>query len=143
MPDACFLFTVNATPEKVLNTIASAVGISTWWSQETDGEPDLGNIYTLDFVGGFIWRTEVTRCVRDAKFELTLIESMDNWLGSKVGFDLTPDDGNTSVDFVHSGWSGASERYRSSCYCWSTYLRLMKKYAETGEVVAYGERLDA
>ena len=114
MPDACFLFTVNATPDAVFKAIASAEGISTWWSLATDGEPEMGNIYTLDFGGGYVWRAEVTRCVNNAEFELTLIESMDDWLGSKVGFDLTPNDGKTSVDFVHSGWSGAGAHYRTS-----------------------------
>jgi uncharacterized protein YndB with AHSA1/START domain len=143
MPDACFLFTVNAAPEKVFDAVASPDGISTWWSRKTDGKPNLGNIYTLDFGGGYIWRAEVTRCVKNSEFELTMIESMDDWLGSKVGFDLAAGEGNTSVDFVHSGWAGADEHYRSSCYCWAMYLRLMKKYVETGNIVAYGERLDA
>lgn len=79
MPDACFLFTVNAKPDAVFNAIASADGISTW----------------------------------------------------------------SGVDFLHSGWSGAGEHYRTSCYCWAMYLRLMKKYAETGDEIPYGERLDA
>ena len=48
MPDACFLFTVNAAPDRVFDAIASAAGISAWWSQETDGEPEMGKIYTLD-----------------------------------------------------------------------------------------------
>ena len=121
MPDACFLFTVKASPDKVFDAIASAAGISTWWSKETDGEPQMGAIYTLDFGGGYIWRAEVTRCVPNAEFELTLIEAMDDWLGSKVGFELTPNDGGTSVDFVHSGWSGADEHYRTSCYCWAIF----------------------
>lgn len=38
MPDACFLFTVNATPVKVFKAVASAEGISTWWGRDIDGE---------------------------------------------------------------------------------------------------------
>ena len=37
----------------------------------------------------------------------------------------------------------ANAHYRTSAFCWAMYLRLLKKYVETGEVVPYERRLEA
>ena len=35
-----------------------------------------------------------------------------------------------------------SEHYRISSYCWAIYLRVLRRYLEHGERVAYEQRLD-
>lgn len=61
MPDACFLFTVDATLDEVFKAIASPEGISTWWSQETDGAPEMGDVFAAREK---IRRDRRSRCVR-------------------------------------------------------------------------------
>lgn len=143
MADIHHVFPIDAPPADVFAAIATPEGISAWWSRETDGTPELGNVYDLDFGAGYEWKAEVTRCVPGAEFELTLTEGMHDWLDTRVSFDLKPKDGGTTVAFVHAGWSDASEHFRISAFCWAMYLRLMKKYVEEGAIVPYGERLDA
>jgi hypothetical protein len=37
----------------------------------------------------------------------------------------------------------ANEHWRISCYWWAMYLRVLRRYLEHGESVAYEDRLDA
>lgn len=46
------------------------------------------------------------------------------------------------VLFYHTGWKEANAHYRISAFCWAMYLRLLKRYVESGERVRYEERLD-
>ncbi len=42
----------------------------------------------------------------------------------------------------YEGWHGSNEHYKTSTYCWAMYLRLMKRFVEHGDVVAYEKRLN-
>ena len=59
-----------------------------------------------------------------------------------MGFHLDNHDRMTLVSFHHLNWPEASDHYRTSCFCWAMYLRLLKRYVEVGEVVPYEQQLD-
>jgi len=101
-----------------------------------------GGEYELDFGPGYDWRARVSTWSPDSDFELTLTESEDDWKGTRLGFHLEQQDGTTFVSFHHLNWPQANEHYRTSCFCWAMYLRLLKRYVEFGEVVPYESRLD-
>jgi hypothetical protein len=83
----------------------------------------------------------VTKCVADREFELDMTRASPDWLGTKVGFRLTPSEDGTAVQFYHSGWRQANEHMRTSSFCWAMYLRILKRFLEHGEIVPYERRL--
>lgn len=82
-------------------------------------------------------------CDDGRAFELEMTGADDDWTGTRVGFLLEPEQGHTWVRFYHTGWREANRHYRRSSYCWAMYLRLLKRYLEHGETVAYEDRLSA
>jgi hypothetical protein len=60
-----------------------------------------------------------------------------------VGFSLESSGSSTKVHFYCKGWPLLNEHHRISCYCWAMYLRILRRYVEYGEIVAYEDRLDA
>lgn len=64
------------------------------------------------------------------------------WLNTKVGFHIKPDKNGCWLEFSHREWKDRSENFPMTSYCWAVYLRLIKKYLETGVVVEYEKRLD-
>jgi len=72
----------------------------------------------------------------------TFLPADTDWIGSLIGFNLVSEEEKTSVNFHHTGWPKVNEHYRISSYCWAMYLRLLKRYVEYGEVVAYEQRLE-
>ena len=86
----------------------------------------------------------MTRCVPGKEFELEMIQAHEDWQGTSVGCKLTAEkQGVTRVYFYHLGWPEANEHWRVSNYCWAMYLRILRRYLESGESVAYEKRLDA
>ena len=81
--------------------------------------------------------------VPDAALEWELTVADEDWKGTRVGFLLSDSELGTQVEFYHRGWAESNDHYRISTFCWAMYLRLLRKYVETGKIVPYAERLDA
>jgi uncharacterized protein YndB with AHSA1/START domain len=142
VPDITHDFPVNAAPARVFAALSDPKLLDEWWTVRSSGKPTLGSQYELDFGPGFVWHAQVTKCVPDVEFELTMTSADADWNGSRVGMQLKPIDGGTQVRFSHSGWPNANEHYRISCFCWAMYLRVLKRHLEYGERVPYERRLE-
>ena len=147
MPDILHDFPVRAPLARVFEAVSSPRGLDAWWTKRAAGTPEIGAEYELGFGPDYEWRAEVTRCTPGSEFELRLTRADADWDGTRVAFRLEEGDGasggTTRVRFSHSGWPAANDHYRTSCYCWAMYLRLLARHVERGEVVPYEERLDA
>ena len=142
MADIYHHFPIKAPQQKVFAAVSTPKGLDVWWTKRSSGEPGEGAEYKLSFGPGYDWQAVVSRCIPDTEFELELTSAQGDWQGTRVGFHLEEKEGVTEVRFHHSRWPEDNEHYRSSCYCWAMYLRLLKRYVEHGEVVPYEDRLD-
>ena len=75
------------------------------------------------------------------EFELTMTKADADWVGSRIGFTLEPREDSTWVQFYHRGWPAENEHYRISSHCWAMYLRVLRRWLEYDEEVAYEQRL--
>lgn len=136
-------FFIKAPPDHVFRTVSAPEGLDRWWTKRSAGEPRPGAEYELWFGPEHDWRATVTKCTPDTEFELELTHADEDWVGTRVGFRLEGKSGGTQVRFYNEGWRTPNEHYRISCYCWAMYLRILRRYVEHGESVAYERRLDA
>ncbi len=136
-------FIIKAEPSRIFEGMTSPLGLDQWWTHYSSGEPRLDSVYALGFGPEYDWEAKVTRFVKDLEFELELVEASDEWIGTRVGFRLAPRGDHTQVSFWHSGWKEETHHFATSTFCWAMYLRLLRRYIERGEAVAYEERLDA
>ena len=142
MPDIFHDFPINVAPPRVFRAVSTAADLDQWWTERSSGEPRLGAEYQLRFGPQYDWRAIVERFEPGKTFEFKISQSEDEWLGTRVGFELGGTKDITQVRFYHRGWPVETEHYRISCYCWAMYLRVMKRYLEHGEIVPYERRLD-
>jgi len=142
MADLYHYFPINATLEKVFESVATPRGLDIWWSKSSTGKPAIGEIYGLFFGAGYNWEAIVSIFAPNKEFELTMTKADSDWMNSKVGFSLTGKNNITEVHFYHTGWKEDNEHYRISNYCWAMYLRIMKRHLEFGEEVPYEDRLN-
>ena len=104
--------------------------------------PEKGNIYELNFGPEYQWKARVSVCKSPGHFELHMTEADKDWLDTKVGLRIQNKDNRTLVEFYHTGWPAENDHWRISNYCWAMYLRVLRRYLEHGETVAYEDRLD-
>ena len=142
MADILQDFPIKAPPDRVFQAVSDPAFIDEWWTQRSRGQPAVGATYDLDFGPGYQWRAVVTKSVPSSAFELRLIAADPDWVGSIVGFELTPSPSGTQVRFYHCGWREPDEHYRISTHCWAMYLRILRRHLEHGESVPYDRRLD-
>jgi uncharacterized protein YndB with AHSA1/START domain len=143
MPDILHDVPIAAPAARVFDAISSPAGLDAWWTLGASGEARVGADYELFFGEEYDWRATVTRCVADRTFALGMTHASDDWLGTTVSFVLEPQDGATLLHFAHTGWRSASDHYRATSFCWAMYLRVLKRWIERGDAVAYEHRLDA
>jgi|SRR5215469_1039799 len=143
MADIIHEFTVKAKPESVFQLFATPGGLEKWWTKTSTGENTEGGQIRLHFSPEFEWDARVIRNQPPVFFELQMIQAHPDWLGTKVGCELSPDAKNsTRVRFYHTGWPERNEHWRVSCFCWAMYLRVLRRYLEYGETVEYEKRLE-
>ena len=142
MADIIHHFPIRASSQKVFQAISTPAGLDAWWTKRSKGEPEEDAEYELWFGPEYDWRAIVSQYVPDREFELKITEAQEDWMETRVGFQLDEKEGVTQVRFHHLGWPEANEHYYVSCYCWAMYLRLLKRYVEHGEIAQYEDRLD-
>ena len=142
MPDILHDFPVSASPARVFDAFSRPAVLDAWWTLRSSGSPAPGAVYELFFGVGYDWRAEVSRCEPGRAFALRMTRADTDWTGTTVAVTLEPLENGTHVRFAHTGWPSENAHYRTSCYCWAMYLRLMKRHLETGEVVPYEIRLE-
>ena len=144
MADILHDFPIRAAADRVFAAISTPTGLDAWWTKTSAGDPDVGAPYDLNFGPPYDWTAVVARSVPGVEFQLEIARADPDWLGTRVTFSLSSSKpGVTNVRFQHTGWPHKNEHYRISCFCWAMYLRLLKRYVESGEVVPYEHRLDA
>ena len=143
MADINHQFPIHASAEEVFSAITTPEGLDSWWTLKSEGLPREGSAYRFYFGEEYDWKAVVLSSRLDRVIEWEFTSAEPDWTGTRLRMDLSEKDGWTWVTFLHSGWADAGEHFRISSYCWATYLRLLKRYIELGEVVAYSERDDA
>lgn len=143
MPDIYHTFPISAPRVAVFLAISTPAGLNAWWTLTAHGWPEAGVTYDLGFGPAHQWKGKVTRYVPGTALEWELTVADEDWKGTRVGFLLSDSEFGTQVEFYHRGWAESNDHYRISTFCWAMYLRMLRKYIETGIIVPYEERLDA
>jgi len=134
---------IKASVERVFRAVSSPKGLDCWWTKRSKGRPVEGAEYELWFGPQYDWRAKVTRCTPDLELELEFLRADDDWIRTRVGFQLEARSEATWLRFHHTGWPSVNEHFRTSSNCWALYLRILRRNLEIGESVPYERRLDA
>jgi len=124
---------VDKTPEEVFNAVRNVRG---WWSgyysEEIKGDTEeLNDEFSFRAGGGahysrqklieVIPNKKVIWLITDSK--LDFLEKKDEWIGTKVIFDISTKGNKTELVFTHEGLTPAIDCYNSCAPAWSQYLQ--------------------
>lgn len=140
MPDILHRFQVNAPPHRVFEAFTSSEGLNSWWTLRCNGQPGLGKVYNFYFSQEHDWLAEVVHEIPERELTWKMTRAMDDWMGTEVGFTLSPVDEGTSVLFFHKGWKEPSDHFAITTYCWGQLLAGLKQYAEKGIIIPFEKR---
>ena len=115
---------------KALTTLA---GLSGWWTTDTRGESNkVGGVIQFRFgAGGF--DMEVLELDSRKRVEWLVVDGPQEWVGTKVIFDLRQEGDWTIVLFKHQGWKEPVEFMHHCSTKWAVFLLSLKSLLETGK----------
>ena len=118
--------TAEVTAEEAVEAISR---VSEWWAADFEGSSQkLGDIFTVRFgetfvtfrITEFIPGTKVVWSVEDCY--LHWLKDKTEWTDTNVIFELSTENGSTTINFTHQGLIPAVECYSDCVKGWTEYI---------------------
>lgn len=127
MPDIIHSIQTSASPQSVYALVSSPSGLAQWWAADVaaqDGSVELGffkrqTVYRL--------KPQKMQPPQDAEW---LVETGQEWSGTRIAFHLEPVKTGTLVRFSHGGWQAATDYFISCNTTWGELMFRLKAAAE-------------
>ncbi|BAV97914.1 SRPBCC family protein [Lysobacter enzymogenes] len=122
--------------DKVYDALATRQGVSAWWTTTVEGESEVGRSLTFRFYAGDkeigAFEMKVLELDRNKRVSWQVAAGPQDWIGTKICFDLKQEGEYAVVLFKHEGWREASESMHHCSTKWAIFLMSLKAYLETG-----------
>ncbi|MEO6102138.1 MAG: SRPBCC domain-containing protein [Pseudoxanthomonas sp.] len=128
---------IKAPLADVYRALATPEGVGGWWTEDTSGESEVDATLSFRFhadgveIGGFVMKVvelDPARCVR-----WQVIDGPEEWIGTRIGFELKQEDDYCIVLFKHQGWQEPVEFMHHCSTKWAIFLMSLKSLVETGK----------
>jgi hypothetical protein len=119
---------VDQTPQQAFEAINNVRG---WWSENIEGSTDtLNSTYDYHYKDIHICKIKVIELTPGKRVAWQVLENTFNfiqdqneWVGTKIIFDITPKDGKTEVRFTHEGLNPSYECYSICFDAWTGFIQ--------------------
>ena len=124
---------VEQSPDKVFSTL---LNVRAWWSglydESFEGSSEkVGDEFSFRAGGGAHYtKQKLVELVPNQKVawlitesNLSFVDTTDEWTGTKIGFDLSEENGKTKITFQHQGLVPQLECYDSCAPAWTQYVQ--------------------
>jgi uncharacterized protein YndB with AHSA1/START domain len=119
-------------PAPVYDALTTIDGLAAWWTRETTGGSNVGDVVAFRFppVGGFDMK--ITDLQPGTRVAWEVIDGPAEWIGTTIGWELHQAGEYTIVLFKQEGWREPVEFMYHCSTKWATYLLSLKSLIETG-----------
>ena len=122
----------SSSPNAVYRALTTVDGLSAWWTTSTQGESRVGNVLRFRFGdGGFDMK--VLELDPDRRVLWQVVDGPEEWIGTRIGFDIAQRGDWTVVLFKHAGWKEPVEFMHHCSTKWGVFLLSLKALVETGK----------
>lgn len=120
--------TANISAREALNRVTR---VSEWWSENIKGSSEKpGDIFTIHFAFGDSFVIKVVEAVPDKRIQwlvtdcnLTWVKDSKEWKGTRMSFDISPENNSTRITFTHIGLVPEIECYNGCVKGWNQYIK--------------------
>lgn len=132
VPDVLHRVGISSSPDNTYQALTTIEGLSGWWTQDTQGETDIGGVLQFRFgAGGFDMKVlELDPAERELG---EVVDGPEEWIGTNVSWDLKQDGDYMVILFKHQGWKESVEFMNHCSPNWAVFLLSLKALLETGQ----------
>ena len=133
MPDILHKVGIKASSvSDVYQALITVDGLAAWWTTDTQGDNHVGGVLRFRFgTGGFDMRVLELDPARRVLWQVA--DGPEEWVGTKISFDLEQRGDWTIVLFKHAGWKAPVEFMHHCSTKWGVFLLSLKALLETGK----------
>jgi len=122
----------SSSPDAAYQALTTREGLSAWWTDDTRGESDVGDVLQFRFgAGGFDMK--VLELDPAKRVQWQVVDGPAEWIGTKVNWDIRQEGDWTIVLFKHQGWKEPVEFMHHCSTKWGVFLLSLKSLLETGK----------
>ncbi len=137
MPDILQRVGIKGSLDDVYQALATRDGVAGWWSSETTGDSKVGGVLKFRFTAAGaeigVIDMKVLELHPANRVLWQVVGGPDEWIGTKVSFDLKQDGDYCIVLFKHQGWKEAVEFMHHCTTKWAIFMMSLKSLVETGK----------
>ena len=133
MPDILHKVGIKSSSQNdVYKALTRVGGLADWWTTDTQGESEIGRELKFRFGnGGFDMKVLELQPSKHVLWQV--VDGPEEWIGTKISFDLKQQDDWTIVLFKHQGWKEPVEFMHHCSTKWGVFLLSLKSLLETGK----------
>lgn len=133
MADILHRVGIKSSPHEVYGALTTREGLSGWWTDDTQGDSKVGGVIKFRFADRGFFDMKVLE-LDPAKHVLwQVVDGPQEWIGTKVSWQLKQEDGYTIILFRHLGWKEPVEFMHHCSTKWAVFLMSLKSFLETGK----------
>jgi len=123
----------SSSLDDVYKALTTREGLAGWWTTNTQGESNkVGGVIEFRFGAGVI-DMKVLELQPAKRVLWEVVAGPEEWIGTKVSFELRQDGAWTIVVFKHQGWKEPVEFMHHCTTKWGVFLLSLKSLLETGK----------
>jgi uncharacterized protein YndB with AHSA1/START domain len=130
MADLIHEVTIAAPAERVHAAITTQAGLRQWWTSDSVAEPRVGTVAEF----GFFKRKTVFRMkieeLSPQKIVWSCVGGPEEWVGTRLTWDLSPKNGATRINFNHGNWKSPDGDYGRCNSTWGALMYRLKNCVE-------------
>jgi uncharacterized protein YndB with AHSA1/START domain len=142
--DFTAVLNLPASPATMSALFTSAAGVSRWWGP-TEGDGAVGGTLVTSFGDHGVNAMRVL----EARPNRVVWESIaidgttptahtQEWLGTRMEFDIVPAGTGTELRFLHAALTPQLECWNDCAAGWTHFMTSIKAFAETGTGIPFG-----
>ena len=138
MPDILQRVGIKSSAGEVYEALTTAEGLAGWWTNDTTGDGGrVGDALRFRFGshGGFDMRVLELEPAAHVLWEV--VGGPEEWIGTRVRWDLRREGEFTIVLFRHEDWREPVEFMHHCSTKWGAFLLSLKALVETGRGAAH------
>lgn len=139
MPDIRHRVGIAAPLQEVYDAFATVEGLSAWWTEYVEGDPDPGG--RLRFFFGAEEPAavmEVTERTAPSRVGWRCVRGPDEWVGTDLVFEVKESPGGQAIVlFTHANWREPVEFFHHCSTKWAYFLLGLQSGLEGGKATPY------
>ncbi|HSV51097.1 MAG TPA: SRPBCC domain-containing protein [Burkholderiaceae bacterium] len=128
---------IKSPLDAVYQALSTREGVAAWWAHDTKGESKVGGVLQFRFSSDGVVKGSIHMKVLElepAKRVLwQVVDGPQEWIDTKVGFDLRQEGDYCILLFKHEGWKEPVDFMYHCSTKWAMFLMSLKSLLETGK----------